>query len=80
MFPSSGERGEKTPTQLGPLSHPRTETDPVSETSCFLVSRIPDDGKVKKKSVNLCVIHHRQNPSESAPPPARAALAAVWGG
>jgi hypothetical protein len=27
----------------------RTETDPVSETSCFLVSTIPDDGKVKKK-------------------------------
>jgi hypothetical protein len=25
------------------------KTDPVSETSCFLVSRIPDDGKVKKK-------------------------------
>jgi hypothetical protein len=22
-----------------------SETDPVSETSCFLVSRIPDDGK-----------------------------------
>jgi hypothetical protein len=33
--------------------------DPVSETSCFLVSRIPDDGKVqkiKKKTVILCVI------------------------
>jgi hypothetical protein len=56
--------GEKTPTQLGPLeranlnhsspgvfspSHLKTETDPVSEMSCFLVSRIPDDGKVKKK-------------------------------
>jgi hypothetical protein len=32
---------------------------------CFLVSRIPDDGKVQKKTVILCVIHHRQNPSES---------------
>jgi hypothetical protein len=30
----------------------------------FLVSRIPDDGKVQKTSVILCVIHHRQNPSE----------------
>jgi hypothetical protein len=30
--------------------HLRIETDPVSETSCFLVSRIPDDGKVKKNS------------------------------
>jgi hypothetical protein len=27
------------------LPHLRTETDPVSETSCFLFSRIPDDGK-----------------------------------
>jgi hypothetical protein len=27
---------------------------PLSETSCFLVSRIPDDGKVKKKTVILC--------------------------
>jgi hypothetical protein len=25
-----------------------TETDPVSEKLCFLVSRIPDDGKVQK--------------------------------
>jgi hypothetical protein len=30
------------------LNHLRMETDPVSETSCFLVSRIPDDGKVQK--------------------------------
>jgi hypothetical protein len=27
--------------------------------------RIPDDGKVQKNPVILCVIHHRQNPSES---------------
>jgi hypothetical protein len=26
------------------------ETDPVSEKSCFLVSRILDDGKVQKPS------------------------------
>jgi hypothetical protein len=44
LFPSSGEGGEKTPTQLGPLEranlnpclvphlHLRMETDPVSET------------------------------------------------
>jgi hypothetical protein len=37
--------GEKTPTQLGPLeranlNHLRTETDPVSETSCFLEYRM----------------------------------------
>jgi hypothetical protein len=45
--------------------HDVSETDSVSETLCFLVSRIPDDGKVKKKTGILCVIHHRQNPSES---------------
>jgi hypothetical protein len=27
------------------LLHLRTETDPVSETSCFLVFRIQDDGQ-----------------------------------
>jgi hypothetical protein len=30
------------------LPHLRMETDPVSETSCFLVSRILDDGKSPK--------------------------------
>jgi hypothetical protein len=33
-------------TQLSmylPTPHMRTETDSVSETSCFIVSRIPDD-------------------------------------
>jgi hypothetical protein len=52
----------------------RTEPDPVSETSCFLVSRIPDDGKVQKKNSNpvydysfilsgkrLCQIDHLLN-------------------
>jgi hypothetical protein len=39
---SSGE-GEKTPTLLGPL-----EAEPVSETLCFLVSRIPDNGQSPK--------------------------------
>jgi hypothetical protein len=28
--------------------HLRTDTDPVSEMSCFLFSRIPDDGKSRK--------------------------------
>jgi hypothetical protein len=30
--------------------HLRTETDPVSETLCFLVFRIPDDRQVQKPS------------------------------
>jgi hypothetical protein len=47
IFPSSGI--------LETRKHDVSETDPVSETSCFLVSRIPDDGKVQKKNpVNLC--------------------------
>jgi hypothetical protein len=33
--------------------HLRTETDPFPETSCFLVSRISDDGKSPKKPVIL---------------------------
>jgi hypothetical protein len=37
-------------TQLGPIeranfNHLRTETNPVSETLCFLVSRIAGDGQ-----------------------------------
>jgi hypothetical protein len=35
----------KEPKRVGiSTPHLRTETDPVSETFCFLVSRIPDDG------------------------------------
>jgi hypothetical protein len=37
---------------------------PVSETSCFIFSRIPDNGKKSQNPVILCVIHHRQNPLE----------------
>jgi hypothetical protein len=33
----------------------RTETNPNSETSFFLFSRIPDDGKKSKSPVILCV-------------------------
>jgi hypothetical protein len=32
------------------LPHLRTETGPVSERSCFLVPRVPDDGKSKNPS------------------------------
>jgi hypothetical protein len=38
----------------------RTETDPVSETLCSLVSRIPDDGQSPKPSnseYNQLVLH-----------------------
>jgi hypothetical protein len=40
----------KRPNRVGvfPPAHLRTETDPVSETLCFLVSRIPDDGQSAK--------------------------------
>jgi hypothetical protein len=31
-----------------PLPHLRAETDPISETSRFLVCRIPDDGKSQR--------------------------------
>jgi hypothetical protein len=34
------------PTEFPP--HLRTETDPISETLCFLVSRILDDGQSPK--------------------------------
>jgi hypothetical protein len=45
----------KTPTQLGPLERANLNhwTDPFSETSCFLFSRMPDDGKSPKKTVIL---------------------------
>jgi hypothetical protein len=43
------------PNWVGVFSslHLRTETDPVSETSCFLGSRISDDGKNLKNPVIL---------------------------
>jgi hypothetical protein len=61
LFPSSGK---KTPTQLGPLERAnvnhcllppfylRTETDPVSETSCSFKYRTMD--KVHKPRNSLC--------------------------
>jgi hypothetical protein len=54
---------------LLPPFHPRTETDPVSETSCFLVSRIPDEGKVQKKNSNsvlYTIVGTLQNPHNTA--------------
>jgi hypothetical protein len=52
LFQSSGE-GRETLTLLGPLERASLNhwtgetgaTDPVSETLCSLVFRIPDDGK-----------------------------------
>jgi hypothetical protein len=39
----------KGPKRVGVFPpHLRTETDPVSETLCFLVSRIPNDGQSPK--------------------------------
>jgi hypothetical protein len=48
----------KGPNWVGVFSplHLRMETDPVSETSCFLFSSIPDDEKVQKPSNSLCYI------------------------
>jgi hypothetical protein len=49
LFPFSGESGEDT-YSVGLLlpHHLRTETNPVSEISCFMFSRILDDGKRPK--------------------------------
>jgi hypothetical protein len=38
------------------------ETDPASETLCFLISRVLDDGRSPKNPVIMSVIHHRQQP------------------
>jgi hypothetical protein len=40
LFPSSGI--------LGTRKHDVSETDPLSETSGVIVSRIPDEGKIPK--------------------------------
>jgi hypothetical protein len=59
----------KGPNWVGVFSlplHPRTETDQVSETSCFYS---PNIGRWKKSNtpVTLCaIIHHRQNPIKSS--------------
>jgi hypothetical protein len=38
----------KVPNRVGDPPHLRTETEPVSETLCILVSRILDDGQSLK--------------------------------
>jgi hypothetical protein len=46
--------------------HVRTETDPVSETSCFSSNYLESGRWTKSENpVILCVIHHHQNPIES---------------
>jgi hypothetical protein len=44
---------EKTPTRFGPF-HLRTETDPVSETSCFFSLEHRMTEKVKTPSLSVC--------------------------
>jgi hypothetical protein len=57
----------KGPKRVGVSPHLTTETDPVSETSCFSSHYLDlDDGQgLNSNSVILCVIHHCQNPIES---------------
>jgi hypothetical protein len=40
----------KEPNRVGVFPHQRTETDPVSETSCFypIIFQNPDDGRSPK--------------------------------
>jgi hypothetical protein len=76
LFPFSGERKE-TPTLLShlervdptelisPSLHMRRETDPVSETMCFLVFRIPDDGRSPQTQYFWVLYTIRQKPLES---------------
>jgi hypothetical protein len=59
-------RGEKSPTHLDPLeradlNHMKTETHPVSETSCFYSTEHRTMEK-SKNAVTLCAIHYGQNP------------------
>jgi hypothetical protein len=60
LFPSSG--GGETPILLGPLQRANLnncsskEADPISETLCFPVFRIPDDGQSPKMQ-NCCGIY-----------------------
>jgi hypothetical protein len=57
LYPSSGE-GRQSPTLLGLLErsnlnlspHMKMESGPVSETPCFLVIMIPDDGQSPETS------------------------------
>jgi hypothetical protein len=52
----------KGPNRIGVFPHLRTETDPVSETSCFPLFLIPGRWIESENPIFLKVIHHRQNP------------------
>jgi hypothetical protein len=55
----------KGPNRVGVSLHLRTETEPVSETSCFSFNYLESGQWTKSENpVILCVIHHRQNPIE----------------
>jgi hypothetical protein len=52
---------------VSPSPRLKKETDLVSETLCFLVFRIRDDGQSpKKKTVILSVVHDGQDTLDSA--------------
>jgi hypothetical protein len=54
------------PNRVGVSLHLRTETDPVSETSCFSSNYLESGRWAKSENpVILCAIDHRQNPIES---------------
>jgi hypothetical protein len=55
----------KGPNWVGVFCHPhlRTETHPVSETSCLYSLEYRTMEKVQNPAI-LCAIHHRQNPLE----------------
>jgi hypothetical protein len=57
LFPSSGEGGGEDSYSVGALRKRSFRN--------VVFPRIPDDGKSPKKTVILCVIHHRQNRLES---------------
>jgi hypothetical protein len=55
----------KGPNRVGVSLHLKTETDPVSETSCFSFNYLESRRWIKSENqVIICVIHHRQNPME----------------
>jgi hypothetical protein len=56
----------KGPNRVRVSLHLKTETDPVSETSCFSSNYLESGRWTKSENpVILCVIHHRQNPIKS---------------
>jgi hypothetical protein len=54
----------KVPNRVVVSPHLRTETDPVSETLCFLLFRILNDGH-SPETRYFWVLYHRQNPFDS---------------